>query len=252
MAAGIESGMDHIASAARMDTDGVVSLDRLRPWLVCLAESAWQGAGYRRTKNPRIWSLHDLEILTGRQGPSDSFRAAVRDGAALLSPSAGEWQPALALGAPVSEGVLLGTLAQVGGFLPIIAPAGSAGVVLELKPTGPVECSTGLVQMGERGAQLGGGFTVEEAQDEVPEGVVVICADTDGTVYLYPEPGAPAFAAVGAIVAAQSTLALIEVMKTFNPVRSPRVGTLERVLVTDGEGVEAGQALAWIRTSHVG
>ena len=27
------------------------------------AESAWQSAGYRRTKNPRIWSLHEQPHL---------------------------------------------------------------------------------------------------------------------------------------------------------------------------------------------
>ena len=37
--------------------------------------------------------------------------------------------------------------------------------------------------------------------------------------------------------------------KTFNPVRSPVGGTLERLLVGEGAGVEAGQALAWIRTA---
>jgi 3-methylcrotonyl-CoA carboxylase beta subunit len=63
VAARIEDDMDPNGSASRMDTDEVVSVARLRAWLECLVESAWQSAGYRRTKNPRIWSVHDLEVL---------------------------------------------------------------------------------------------------------------------------------------------------------------------------------------------
>lgn len=59
----IETDMDPVAAAARMDTDEVVPLADLRAWLGCLVEASWQSAGYRRTKNPRIWSLHDLEVL---------------------------------------------------------------------------------------------------------------------------------------------------------------------------------------------
>jgi acetyl-CoA carboxylase carboxyltransferase component len=59
----IEADMDPIGSAARMDTDEVVPVRRLRAWLECLVEAAWQSTGGRRTKNPRIWSIHDLEVL---------------------------------------------------------------------------------------------------------------------------------------------------------------------------------------------
>jgi len=62
-AARIEADMDSVGSASRMDTDEVVPVADLRRWLSCLVECAWQANGYRRTKNPRIWSLHDLEVL---------------------------------------------------------------------------------------------------------------------------------------------------------------------------------------------
>jgi 3-methylcrotonyl-CoA carboxylase beta subunit len=62
-AARIEADMDPVDAASRMDTDQVVPVARLRAWLGCLIEASWQSAGYRRTKNPRIWSLHDLEVL---------------------------------------------------------------------------------------------------------------------------------------------------------------------------------------------
>jgi acetyl-CoA carboxylase carboxyltransferase component len=61
----IEADMDPVDAASRMDTDEVVPLGDLRDWLCCLVESAWQATGYRRTKNPRIWGVHDLEVLCG-------------------------------------------------------------------------------------------------------------------------------------------------------------------------------------------
>ena len=63
-AARIEADMDPIASAARMDTDEVVPLDELRAWLEVAVECCYQATGYRTVRNPRIWSLHDLEVLS--------------------------------------------------------------------------------------------------------------------------------------------------------------------------------------------
>jgi hypothetical protein len=56
--------MSPYKSAAQMDTDEIVKLGELRPWLVALVEMAYQSSGYRRLKNPRIWSLHDLAALS--------------------------------------------------------------------------------------------------------------------------------------------------------------------------------------------
>jgi len=62
----IESDMDPYAAASQMDSDEIVHFGELRTWLEALAEMAYQSTGYRRIKNPRIWSLHDLAVLTGR------------------------------------------------------------------------------------------------------------------------------------------------------------------------------------------
>ena len=61
----IEKDMDPFVAASRMDTDEIVRLVELRAWLETLVEASYQGVGYRRVKNPRIWSLHDLDVLTG-------------------------------------------------------------------------------------------------------------------------------------------------------------------------------------------
>lgn len=61
----IESDMDPLAAASKMDTDEVVKLEDLRAWLEVLVESSYQSIGHRRVKNPRIWSLHDLAVISG-------------------------------------------------------------------------------------------------------------------------------------------------------------------------------------------
>ena len=60
----IEADMDPMASARQMDTDEVVLVSELRERLVAWAEMSYQSSGSRRIKNPRIWSMHDLQLLT--------------------------------------------------------------------------------------------------------------------------------------------------------------------------------------------
>jgi acetyl-CoA carboxylase biotin carboxyl carrier protein len=64
-----------------------------------------------------------------------------------------------------------------------------------------------------------------------------------GTVYTSPEPGAPAFIAVGKQVAEGDTLLIVEAMKTMNHIPAPRAGTIKRILVDDGAAVEFGSPL---------
>jgi acetyl-CoA carboxylase biotin carboxyl carrier protein len=67
-----------------------------------------------------------------------------------------------------------------------------------------------------------------------------------GTAYLSPEPGKPAFAAVGSKVSEGQTVLIIEAMKTMNQIPAHRSGTITRILVDDASPVEYGQPLAVI------
>jgi len=60
----ITGDMDPVRAASRMDVDEIVSFGELRAWLTAAAEMAYQAVGHRRIKNPRIWSLHDVHVLT--------------------------------------------------------------------------------------------------------------------------------------------------------------------------------------------
>ncbi len=67
-----------------------------------------------------------------------------------------------------------------------------------------------------------------------------------GVVYLTPSPTSPPFVVEGQSVRAGQTLMLIEAMKTFNPIKAPKDGTLKSFLVNSGEPIEFGQTLAII------
>jgi acetyl-CoA carboxylase carboxyltransferase component len=60
----IEADMDPVASARQMDTDEIVFVSEIRGYLETAVEMSYQTYGVRRVKNPRIWSLHDLEVMT--------------------------------------------------------------------------------------------------------------------------------------------------------------------------------------------
>ncbi|MGD1935614.1 MAG: acetyl-CoA carboxylase biotin carboxyl carrier protein [Candidatus Phaeomarinobacter sp.] len=64
-----------------------------------------------------------------------------------------------------------------------------------------------------------------------------------GTVYVSPEPGAPAFVQEGATVSQGDTLLIVEAMKTMNPIPAPKSGTVKQILVQDAQPVEFGEVL---------
>lgn len=64
-----------------------------------------------------------------------------------------------------------------------------------------------------------------------------------GVAYLSPEPGAKPFTSVGAQIKAGDTVALVEAMKTFNPIKSDKDGVVKEILVSDGQAVEFDQPI---------
>ena len=59
-----------------------------------------------------------------------------------------------------------------------------------------------------------------------------------GVAYLAPEPGAKPFVNIGDTVKVGDTVALVEAMKTFNPIKSDVDGVVKEILVSDGAAVE--------------
>ena len=73
--------------------------------------------------------------------------------------------------------------------------------------------------------------------------VVVIKAPILGIFYRCAQPGAPAYVENGSMVEEDTTVALIEVMKLFNPVKAGVRGRILRISAENGVLVEHGQEL---------
>lgn len=70
-----------------------------------------------------------------------------------------------------------------------------------------------------------------------------IRAGFPGTFYRAPAPGEKPFVGVGDRIAEGRQLAIVEAMKTMNPVEADRAGTVREVLLEDGTPVETGTLL---------
>ncbi len=64
-----------------------------------------------------------------------------------------------------------------------------------------------------------------------------------GVVYLSADPNSPNYVKIGDSIKEGDIVCLIEAMKTFNPVKSHKSGTVTKILVAGGDPVEYGQPL---------
>lgn len=85
--------------------------------------------------------------------------------------------------------------------------------------------------------------TAEATADDVIGTGFALKSPMVGVAYLSPEPGAKPFTTVGAQIKQGDTVALIEAMKTFNPIKADRDGVVKEILVADGSAVEFDQPL---------
>ena len=91
----------------------------------------------------------------------------------------------------------------------------------------------------------GGGAAAPAAPAGPPAGAVT--SPMVGTAYLAPEPGAEPFIKAGDKVKKGQTLLIIEAMKVMNPIPAPEAGTVEAILINDGQPVEYGEPLLVLR-----
>ncbi|MBI2436018.1 MAG: acetyl-CoA carboxylase biotin carboxyl carrier protein [Candidatus Hydrogenedentes bacterium] len=124
-------------------------------------------------------------------------------------------------------------LAKNAAPLAMFAPQGVAGPLVV--PGAP----------GVPGAHAG-----EEAATPAPaeaEHFPTIDSPMVGTFYASPAPGDPPFVVIGDPVEVDQTVCIIEAMKIMNEVTAKFAGTIEKVLVDNGEPVEFGQPLFALR-----
>ena len=250
----IEGDMDPYKSASQMDTDEIVAPSELRAWLEMFAESAYQTSGYRRIKNPRIWSMHDLAALSAprraQARPQLEWQVETKDDHFILhAPAAGLLTELPREGWCLAAGQDAGVLLQLGKATQLILPSAIAGVVhgkapvLLQTPVGSGDAILELRPIGDAVAQA------EQEGQETDQGALVLRSPQSGRFYHRPSPSDPVFAEVGASLEAGSPIGLIEVMKTFAHVpyaptgSLPKTARMLRYLVEDGADVEEGMPL---------
>ena len=64
-----------------------------------------------------------------------------------------------------------------------------------------------------------------------------------GTFYRAPSPSSPSFAEVGQAVKVGDVICIVEAMKMMNQIEADKAGTIEAILVENGEPVEFDQPL---------
>ena len=88
---------------------------------------------------------------------------------------------------------------------------------------------------------------VKKKQEAIESNGTNITSPIVGTAYLAPEPGGKKFVEVGQKIKKGQTIMIIEAMKTMNHVPSTHNGTVNKILVKDGEPVEFAQPLISVK-----
>lgn len=88
------------------------------------------------------------------------------------------------------------------------------------------------------------------APDNAPaqaHGGITIDSPMVGTFYAASSPDAKPLASVGDRVDAESVVCIVEAMKVFNEIKAEVSGTIEKVLVENGQTVEFGQPMFTVK-----
>lgn len=118
---------------------------------------------------------------------------------------------------------------------------GPSGGPPQFVVTAPVGTHHHLATAPTAGAAIATPAPVLETDDE--DGLVRIESPMVGTFYSAANPDSPPFISVGATVAPETVVCLIEAMKIFNEIKAECSGTVRKVLVKGGDAVEFGQTL---------
>lgn len=109
----------------------------------------------------------------------------------------------------------------------------------------PPPIATPAQPSGGPAPQAGG---VEPAPTNDDDSLHAITSPMVGTFYASPEPDKPPYVSAGSSVSEESVVCIVEAMKVFSEIKAECSGTIEKVLVKNGESVEFGQKLFLVKT----
>jgi acetyl-CoA carboxylase biotin carboxyl carrier protein len=175
----------------------------------------------------------------------------------VLSPGVGFYDMPPAAGTYVTPGSFVGYLTVLRRYFHLVVPEGHHGIVTHVHVSNRkqrVEYGEPLLTVSPRAEA---GLTTEFAKldsekvatDDVPEGMFGVRSPTDGIFYRRPNPQSPSYVEEGQVVTQGSVLALVEVMKCFNPIvypgepEFPPNGKIVRIVAKDTTEVKHGAVL---------
>jgi biotin carboxyl carrier protein len=184
---------------------------------------------------------------------------ALEDGSGwrVLSPAVGLYAQAPREGSAFRAGEDCGCLIVLDRVHRLQLPSGIAGFIASAPPERkhqPVGYGDLLFELRRASDAEGFGASADEEAHDPSLGLVVR-APQAGRFYRRSSPDSPVFAEAGETIQVGRTLGLLEVMKTFNPVkysaagRLPESAQIVRYLVDDASDVEEGQALLEVAPS---
>lgn len=172
----------------------------------------------------------------------------------LGAPMPGFYRNAPIIGARLEPDAALGELEVLGARYRLIVPASAHGVVIAVGDPErrlarrPVEYGEALITLDtELGANSHGASTTKGPMEN-PSGALTFSAPMSGRYYARPAPDAEAFVQIGGVIEVGQSVAVLEVMKTFNRVQYGGAGMPQRarilaILAQDGEDVRSGDPL---------
>ena len=189
-------------------------------------------------------------IVRDSDGPEGSFD--------VLSPGIGLFDLPPAVGTFVTPGSFVGYLTVLRRYFHLVIPEGRHGVVTHLHITNNkqrVEYGEPLFTVSPKAETgLSAEFARAEGEAEtteegIPEGMFGVRSPTDGIFYRRANPQSPPYVEQGSRVSQGSVLALVEVMKCFNPIvypgepEFPAEAKIVRVIPEDATEVKHGDLL---------
>jgi acetyl-CoA carboxylase biotin carboxyl carrier protein len=105
----------------------------------------------------------------------------------------------------------------------------------------PVAGSAASVPAAANGSGPGPGGTAGG------DNLVDITSPIVGTFYTTPSPDSEPYVKVGDHVTVEAVVCIIEAMKVMNEIKAETTGTIEKIMVSNGQAVEFGQVLFKIR-----
>jgi biotin carboxyl carrier protein len=182
----------------------------------------------------------------------------------LAAPMPGFYRDAPMLGGALAPGNSLGELEVLGVSYRLIVPPKVHGAVVEIAPAEgrarrlarrPVAFGEALLTIDpatHTGVGVSNGGV--ENTSRGPSGALVFCAPMSGRYYAKPAPDAEPFVRIGAMIEVGQSVALLEVMKTFNRVQyggngMPARAKIVSIIPNDGDDVRGGDPLFEIEST---